>query len=218
MKDFENKLPSFASNLQSADVMSKGWKIYWVVVVATVTNYLMMVLWSLPRVSEMAGGGVPFDMRLGGYTFDDARVFLTVITDTGRDFYLNTQQLLDLFYPTLFAITVAIPLIHLMPRYWGWALAVLAIAAGVFDHLENHAVAVMLRVEPDALTEAMVVAANKWTLAKSISTTIASVALLLILCVKGIAWLKTRKAQLVHEWIRTHENFDSSARDIAIIN
>jgi len=119
MKDFENKLPSFASNLQSADAMSKGWKIYWVVVAATVTNYLIMVLWSLPLVSEMAGGGVPFDMRLGGYAFDDARVFLTVISDTGRDFYLSTQQLLDLFYPTLFAITVAIPLIHLMPRYWG---------------------------------------------------------------------------------------------------
>jgi len=53
----------------------------------------------------------------------------------------------------------------------------------------------MLRVEPDALTEAMVVSANNWTLAKSISTTIASVALLVVLCVKGIAWLKIRNAQ-----------------------
>jgi hypothetical protein len=175
--------------------MRKGWKIYWVVVAATVTNYLIMVLWSLPLVSEMAGGGVPFDMRPGGYSFDDARVFLTVITDAGRDFYLNTQQLLDLFYPTLFAITVAIPLAHLVPRYWGWTLAVLAIAAGVFDHLENSAVAVMLRVEPDALTEAMVSTASNWTLAKSISTTIASLALLVLLCIKGIAWLKTRKDQ-----------------------
>jgi len=192
MSPFEHKFSSFSSNLQSADALSKGWKIYWIVVAATVTNYLIMILWSLPLVSEMAGGGVPFDMRLGGYTLDDARVFLTVITDSGRDFYLNTQQLLDLFYPTLYAITIAIAMIHLMPQYWGWVLAVLAIAAGVFDHLENQAVAVMLRVEPDALTEAMVVAANNWTIAKSISTTIASVALLVVLCVKGIAWLKTR--------------------------
>ena len=175
--------------------MSKGWKIYWVVVAATITNYLIMVLWSLPLVSEMAGGGVPFDMRPGGYSFDEARVFLAAISDAGRDFYLNTQQLLDLFYPTLFAISIAIPLAHLVPRYWGWVLAVLAIAAGVFDHLENRAVAVMLRVEPDALTEAMVSTASKLTLVKSISTTIASVALLVVLCVKGIAWLKTRKAQ-----------------------
>ena len=124
-------------------------------------------------------------MRLGGYSFDDARVFLTAITDTGRDFYLNTQQLLDLLYPTLFAITVSIPLAHLLPRYWGWALAVVAIAAGVLDHLENSAVAAMLRVEPDALTEIMVSTASNWTVAKSISTTIASVALLVVLCIRG---------------------------------
>jgi hypothetical protein len=72
-------------------------------------------------------------------------------------------------------------------------LASLAIAAGVFDHLENRAVAAMLQVEPDALTEAMVVAASNWTLAKSTSSTIASVALLVVLCIKGIAWLNTRE-------------------------
>lgn len=175
--------------------MSKGWKIYWVVVAATVTNYLIMVMWSLPLVSEMAGGGVPFDKRPGGYSFDDARGFLTAISDEGRDFYLNTQQYLDWFYPTLMAITIAIPLAHLLPRYWGWAWAALAIAAGVFDHLENSAVAVMLQVEPDVLTEAMVSTAGNWSLAKSISTTIALVALLVVLCIKGIAWLKTRQAQ-----------------------
>jgi len=155
--------------------MSKAWKIYWVVVAVTVTNYLIMVLWSLPLISEMAGGDVPFDMRPGGYGFNDARMFLTGITDEGRDFYLNTQQILDFSYPTLLAITVAIPLVHWLPKYWGWALALVSIAAGVFDHLENGAVAVMLRVQPDALTEAMVSTASNWTLAKSITTTIASV-------------------------------------------
>ena len=93
------------------------------------------------------------------------------------------------------AITIAIPLAHFVPRYWGLILAVLAIAAGVFDHLENSAVAVMLQVEPDVLTEAMVSTASNWSLTKSISTTIALVALLLVLCIKGIAWLKARQAQ-----------------------
>jgi len=172
--------------------MTKGWKVYWVVVAATVANYLIMILWSLPQVSEMAGGGVPFDMRPGGYSFDDALEFLIAITDTGRDFYLNTQQLLDSFYPTLFAATVAIALAHLLPRYWGWALATIAIVAGGFDYLENSAVAAMLRVEPDALTQAMVSTASNWTLAKSVSTTIASLALLIVLCIKGFAWLKSR--------------------------
>ena len=194
MNHFEYKLPSFMANSQSVDAMSKGWKIYWVLVAATVTNYLIMVLWSLPLVSEMAGGELPFDMRPGGYSFDEAQVFLTVITDAGRDFYLDTQQYLDLFYPTLFAITVAISLSHLVPTYWGRTLAMLAIAAGVFDHLENSAVAVMLRAGPDTITEAMVSNASNWSLVKSISTTIVLVALTIVLCMKGIARLKTRKA------------------------
>ena len=203
MNSIEKILPSFTSNLQSVDAMSKGWKIYWVLVAATVTNYLTMVLWSLPMVSEMAGGSVPFDMRPGGYTFDEAREFLTLITDAGRDFYLNTQQLLDFFYPTLFAITLAIPLAHLVPRYRGWTLAALAIAAGALDHIENNAVAVMLRVAPDALTEVMVSTASNWSLAKSVSTTIALVALLVVLCLKGIAWLKNRQPQAGYPSSRT---------------
>lgn len=195
MNPFGKKLPSFSSNLQSAGAISTGWKMYWVLVAATVTNYLIMVLWSLPRVSEMAGGGVPFDMRPGGYTFDEARAFLSGMTDAGRDFYLNTQQRLDVIYPTLLAITVAIPLAYWAPRYWGRTLATLAIAAGVFDHLENSAVAVLLRAEPDSLNEVMVSTASNWSLAKSISTTMALVALLLVLCTKGMAWLKTRQPQ-----------------------
>ncbi|MFK8075700.1 MAG: hypothetical protein AB8B84_03875 [Granulosicoccus sp.] len=181
------------SNSQTAGTMSIGWKVYWVLVTATVTNYLIMVLWSLPRVSEMAGGEVPFDMRPGGYSFDEAQVFLTVITDAGRDFYLDTQQYLDIFYPTLFATTAAISLLHLAPTYWGRSLSVLAIAAGLFDHLENSAVAVMLRAGPEAITEAMASTASNWSLAKSISTTIVLVALMIILCIKGIARLRTRK-------------------------
>lgn len=175
--------------------VSTGWKIYWVVVAAAVTNYLIMVLWSLPLVSEMADGGVPFDMRPGGYSFDDALVFLSTIDDTGRHFYLDTQQFLDLFYPTLFAITVAIPLVRFVPRYWGWTLAAIAIAAGVFDYLENGAVAVLLTTEPESVTEAMVSTASNWTLAKSISTTIASVALLIVISIKGIKCMKTRKVK-----------------------
>ena len=173
--------------------MTKGWKVYWVVVAATVANYLIMILWSLPKVSEMAGGGVPFDMRPGGYSFDEALDFLITITDTGRDFYLNTQHFLDSFYPALFAATVAIALVHLLPRYWGWTLATIAIVAGAFDYLENSAVAAMLRVEPDALTQVMVSTASNWTLAKSVSTTIASLALLIVLCIKGFTWLKSWK-------------------------
>ena len=175
--------------------MKNIWIVYWVVVAATVANYLTMVLWSLPKISEAAGGSMPFDMRPSGYSFDDAQAFLIAITDTGRDFYLHTQHLLDAFYPALFAITVAIALVHLLPRYWGWAFGAIAVLAAGFDYLENHAVAAMLSVETDALTQAMVSTANNWTLAKSVGVTLASSALLIALCIKGFAWLRSRSTQ-----------------------
>jgi len=172
--------------------MTIGWKIYWAIVATTVATYLTMVLWSLPLIAEMADGRAPFDMRPGGYSFDEAMAFLNAIDDVGRDFYLDTQQFLDSFYPALFVISVAIPLAHLMPRYLGWPLAMLAIGAGTFDYLENGAVAIMLSTEPDELTETMVSTASTWTLAKSILTTVVSLALVALLCVKAGGWLKSR--------------------------
>ena len=57
--------------------MSNGWKVYWAIVAVTITNYLLMILWSLPKISQMAGGRVPFDMRPGGYSFECQRQLKT---------------------------------------------------------------------------------------------------------------------------------------------
>ena len=177
--------------------MSTGWKIYWVVVAVTVANYLVMIFWSLPLVSEMAGGSVPFDMRPSGYSYEEALAFLEAINDSGRNFYLGTQHVLDFFYPSLLAVTLAIPLIHLMPRYFGWPLAAIAIGAAASDHFENSAVAVMLKLGPASITESMVSTASTWTMAKSVSTTIASAALLIVLGINGVKWFKARHNESV---------------------
>ena len=174
--------------------MSSGWKIYWAIVAITISNYLVMVLWSLPKISLMAGGAVPFDMRPGGYSFEEAVAFVSALSPSGRDFYLNTQHLLDSFYPALLSITLAIGLITLVPRYWGWTMAVIAVMAGIFDYLENASVAQILSLAPDYITPSMVSTASNWTVAKSVSTTVASIVLLISLAVKLTAWLQKRKS------------------------
>ena len=173
--------------------MSNGWKVYWAVVIITIINYLVMVLWSLPKISLMAGGEVPFDMRPGGYSFEEAVAFVTAIDSSGREFYLNIQHLLDSFYPVLLTITLAIGLVNLVPRYWRWLMATVAISAGVFDLLENASVAKILTITPGDLTPALVSTASNWTLAKSASTTTASLVLIVFLAVKFGLWLKNRK-------------------------
>ena len=175
--------------------MSNGWKVYWAIVAVTITNYLLMILWSLPKISQMAGGRVPFDMRPGGYSFEEAMAFVTAIDASGREFYLNTQHVLDSIYPALLSVTLAVGMVNLLPRCWGWVMAALSVAAGVFDLFENAIVARILNLTPEYITPELISTASSWTLAKSVSTTIASVVLIAALAVKMVQRLQNRKSQ-----------------------
>lgn len=172
--------------------MSTGWKLYWALVALTLANYFAMVLWSLPVVSEAAGGLVPFDMRPSGYSFDEAYAFLAAITPEGSAFYQGTQHLLDIAYPTFLAAVLAIALWRLAKNFPVWVryiLVALPIIGSGADHFENAAVSNMLQVGSVGLTEEMVAAASRWTLIKSGMTSIAMLALvgfLLVLLVRKI--------------------------------
>jgi hypothetical protein len=130
---------------------------FWAVVAATLAVYAAMVLWSIPRIEAAAGGLPVFDLRPGGYGFDEARAFLTALSAEGRDFYLRVQHRLDLIYPPLMALATGWALLLLAPGGGAWRLVALVPLPGmVFDWLENAAVARMLTAGPEALTEAMV--------------------------------------------------------------
>ena len=103
--------------------------------------------------------------------------------------------MLDSSYPALLSTTLAIGLLNLLPRYWRGAMATIAISAGIFDYLENAAVAKMLNIASDLLTPDLVSTASNWTLAKSVSTTIASLVLVVSLAMKVVVWLKNRKSE-----------------------
>lgn len=177
------------------NIMDSRWKIYWAIVLITLINYLVMLLWSLPKLSSMAGGKVPFDMRPGGYSFEEAVGFVSAIDANGRDFYLNTQHLLDTFYPALLAASLAIGFFRLLPRYWGWLMATISIMAGVFDYLENAAVANMLMIAPGDLTPDLVSTASNWTIVKSVSTAVALLTLVILLGLNTVQWIRKRASE-----------------------
>ncbi|NND43120.1 MAG: hypothetical protein HKO04_13700 [Silicimonas sp.] len=158
----------------------------WTLVAATVIVYLVMVLWSLPRISGEAGGLTPFDMRPGGYSFDEARAFLAVLSPEGKRFYLDVQHKLDLIYPALMAFSLMVAL------RWAWrgtsrvvltAMMFVAIAGAGFDYLENQRVSLMLAAGPDEITTDMVRAASLRSVLKAGLTTVAMMLLLL-----GLGW------------------------------
>ncbi|SMX24169.1 hypothetical protein [Boseongicola aestuarii] len=147
---------------------------------ATLVIYLVMVLWSLPRIAEGAGGLIPFDLRPGGYSVDEARAFLAAIDAETTVFYLTTQHRIDLLYPALLAASLAAGLIWSWrrgPRWLVGGFILLGVLGAVADYTENARVAVMLRAGPDALTVEMVDAASKASMAKAGLTTLATLAL-----------------------------------------
>lgn len=158
--------------------------LFWVVVLATGGVYLVMVLWSLPKISGMSGGLLPFDLRPMGYSVKEARALLAALDDPARAFYRDVQHRLDLFFPGLLALSLSLSFLRLAPRRWALALSAVMIAAAGFDYAENAAVAGLLSAQ--APTDAAILAASRFTVMKSVLVTFGMVALLVLLA--GAGW------------------------------
>ncbi len=160
---------------------------------ATIAVYLAMILWSLPRIADGAGGLIPFDLRPSGYSFEDARTFLAALDGDTITFYKTVQHRLDFIYPALLAASLSAGLL------WAWRgtarwIVVGFIAFAVFgaaaDYLENANVGALLAAGADAITPEMVAKANSATIAKAALTTLATLALLVGLLRR--AWRRLR--------------------------
>jgi hypothetical protein len=152
--------------------------LFWLFLAATLGLYLVLVLWSLPRISAEAGGAVPFDLRPMGYSFEEAQGFLAALSAEGRAFYLGPQHQLDRIYPALLAATFTTGFVLLYRRAALWVLVPLALGAMALDWLENMAVAELLRTDPGDLQPADVAVASRWSMLKSLATTLAWLLLL----------------------------------------
>lgn len=164
---------------------------FWIVFALSMAIYVTMLVWTLPAITDAASGLAPFDLRPGGYSFEEAKALLTALAPEGLALYRGPQKLLDLAYPATLTLSVGLALFVLAPVSWGrWrlALAALAIPGSVFDYLENNLVQLLLFLGPSNITPEFVAKASTYTLAKSVFTTIALTALLVML-----AWWLWRK-------------------------
>jgi len=168
-------------------------RLAWLCLGAMSAIYSVMVGITLPRIAAEAGGLMPFDLRPLGYTLAEAKAFLTGLSPVGKDIYLSVQHKLDLAYPALLAVTLALAIVLLAPSRWRkfrWLVALLPIPGAVFDYLENDLVAQMLNTAPHALTPKLVVMASQWTVLKSATSALAITFVLLLL----VGWLYRRLA------------------------
>ena len=133
----------FASGLATAMSALASWRA-WAVSAATFgvvagLFFASSAPFAIPQV-EQACGQAPPDVRF----FSSAAAvdgFLESCGEAGREAY-RSMQLVDLFYPTVFALFVAsslaLTISRLVPRHRALlALAALPFAAAAFDYLEN---------------------------------------------------------------------------------
>ena len=125
----------------------------WGLPLATLLSYAVLAGWFGPQVMAAAGGLMPFDLRLTGYTLAEAQVYLQALTPAGRDLYLGPIRVNDTIFPILFALTLWLPL-----RGRNRLLSLPALAYGLLDLAENHAVAGLLQIGPEVRAGAVAMA------------------------------------------------------------
>lgn len=148
-------------------------RLRWMITIAALINYALLAFWAVPQLEAMSSipDTQPFDLRFIGYGYADAVDYIASLSTGGLAFYLSEWRILDSIFPLLLTLTFL---------NWSWVLLarrgmvlrmiflVIGFSYGVFDLLENAAVARMLEVAGgvENLTPMMVAEANRWTLLK----------------------------------------------------
>ncbi len=110
-----DKIENTGRNRHSGEVRVSRNFLFWLLVGV----YATMVVWSIPLLSKDAGGLEIFDMRSGGYSFEEARAVLAALSPEGVVFYETIQHRLDGIYPVLLAATLGWSILRLSPDSWG---------------------------------------------------------------------------------------------------
>ena len=171
-------------------------KMFWLVASIAAALYAIMIIWSLPKISAEAAGLLAFDLRPGGYDFEEARTFIRQLSTEGNAFYRKVQHRLDIAFPFFQALATGWATFLLSPANWGnwrFGLAIVAVPGMVFDFLENIHVAAMLIAGADGISEKLVERASFYSQMKAGSVTVALILLLAMIVYWFVRRLKKRR-------------------------
>jgi len=152
--------------------------ISWGLPLVTAAVYAWLALWLGGQLRQMAGGALPFDLRITGYALHDARSYLQALSPAGYTLYQGPAALADTLFPVLFGLTLA----WWMRPYsgvFGMVCVMTAMSYVALDLGENLFVQRMLTAGPDWVSYADVTRASALTQGK-----FAAVALGLVLAAR----------------------------------
>jgi len=159
--------------------------------------YTFMLTVTIPKTMEFSNGMKLLDMMPSGYDLNYVSELFSSLGENGRETYLTIQIPMDMIYPLLFGLSYCLLLGYFLKKLNKLNspylyLCLLPVIAGISDYLENMGIITMLNNYPD-LTETMVNATNTFTVLKSISTSVFFIALIVILIILGIKFVKRNK-------------------------
>lgn len=159
--------------------------------------YFYMLIVTIPETMESSNGMKLLDMMPTGYDLNYVVELFSSLGENGRKTYLTTQIPVDMFYPLLFGLSYSLIFFYFLKKLNKLNtsyiyLCLLPIIGGIADYFENFGIITMLNKYPD-LEESTVNITSTFSILKSTSTSLYFIALIIILIVIGIKFVKRNK-------------------------
>lgn len=176
--------------------ISKG-KTVLILFILTNIVYVFMLVVTIPKVMEFAGGMKLLDMMPAGYDAEYVNRLFSALGAEGRFAYLHNQLPVDMIYPLLFGISYCLLFAWFLRRTKlhessFFYLCFLPLIAGISDYIENFGIITLLKNFPNYSQETVSIT-NTFSLLKSTTSTLFFLALIIVMIVFGAQHLKNKK-------------------------
>lgn len=187
--------------------MGKSFPSTRLVLAAMLANFALgafMLFGTLARLTDLAEGLEPFDLRPRGYSIGEARTLITMLGEEGRRYYIGIHQWAANAYPLTFLISHGLLFWWItangrlrqrpIPFRWRCALLLLPTAEVVPDYVENIRIRDMIAAGPE-VESSIVAEASMATQAKILLTGITEIVTVLLLVIVVVRWALLRRAR-----------------------
>lgn len=153
------------------------------IIISAVLSIIMLGImdsYSLPLIAKQAGGIAAFDLQTFGYSKDTALKFLSALSESGKELFLNFQLPLDFAFAFVYTFLFLALIIRLNKN--GYKLAFAPVILFILDIAENTLSVIFLRLKDFPLF--LLSVGSAVTLTKNIFTLICSVIIIVFIIIK----------------------------------
>ncbi len=163
--------------------------------------YLLMMTFTIPKLSGIANGMKILDMLPEGYDKQYVDSLFAALGESGRHAYIYNHIPLDLVFPALFGLGYCFLFAFLLKKLNKisspiFYFSLLPLIAALSDYIENIGIITMIIQYPNYSADTVTITST-FSFLKSSTTIIYFVALTLVLIAFGIQYVKNKRSETV---------------------